>query len=301
MSEAYLYPGTNVLVNLAGLRDQELLDIFERNRSALRLMELQAKPIQGNFDLKHLQTIHKHLFQDVYPFAGNIRTTNIGKDNFWFSDYPSIQFKANNIFTSLKDENHFKHTTLEQFANKAAALYSDLNYLDPFREGNGRSTREYFRLLAKDAGYELKWSNVPKEQYMDAVVKATDNPAKHMSELSAVFLKCIKHDSSEWNTPEHPIPLKDILKLAEGMPAIHNSLNITSDMLKQPVERFKIEPPGKGKEKLQFQFQGSKDIHKVTLEKPPFMTAQMKNQWLEIAANNVGIIQIRSPGIGLGD
>lgn len=61
------YPGTNVLVNLPGLKDQELLDIFERTRSALREMELMQKPLQGNFDLQHLQGIHRYLFQDVYP------------------------------------------------------------------------------------------------------------------------------------------------------------------------------------------------------------------------------------------
>lgn len=247
----------------------------------------------------HLQAIHKHLFQDVYPFAGNLRTTNIGKDNFWFSDYPSISFKANNIFTALKEDNYYQKLKPEQFADKVAVLYSDLNYLHPFREGNGRSTREFFRHLAENAYYELKWSNVPKEQYMEAVIKATDNPSKYMGDLSQVFLKCIKPEAPEWTTPEQPLPLKDVIKLAEGIPGIHNKLNITSEMLKQPVERFKIETTGKGNEKLQFQFKNSQEIHKVLLEKPPFMTAQMKSQWLELAANNIGPIQMKNPGLEL--
>lgn len=301
MSEAYLYPGTNVLINHAGLRDQELLDIFERNRSALRLMELQAKPIQGNFDMKHLQVIHKFLFQDVYPFAGNIRTVNIGKDNFWFSDSPSIPFKAENTFNTLKENNFFKNTTPEQFADKAAALYSDVNYLHPFREGNGRSTREFFRQLAQNAGHELKWSQASKEEYMSAVIQATDDPMKYNSELSKVLLKCIKFEEAEWKVPEKELPLKEVLKQAEGMPAIHNKFDITSEMLNQPVERFKLDRTGKGKERLQFQFKGSQEIHKVALERPPLMSQQMKNEWLDLAANTVGAIQMRSPGMGLGE
>lgn len=301
MSEAYLYPGTNVLINHAGLRDQELLDIFERNRSALRLMELQAKPIPGNFDMKHLQTIHKHLFQDVYPFAGNIRTVNIGKDNFWFANGPSISFMAENTFNALKENNFYKKTTPEQFAEKAASLYSDINYLHPFREGNGRSTREFFRQLAQNAGHELKWSQVPKEEYMNAVIQATDDPMKNNKELAKVLLKCIKPEEVEWKVPEKNLPLKEVLKQAEGMPAVHSKLDITSEMLNQPVERFKIDHTAKGKERLQFQFKGSQEIHKVALERPPFMSQQMKNEWLELAANNVQPIQLRMPGLGLGE
>lgn len=92
-----------------------------------------------------------------------------------------------------------------------------------------------------------------------------------------------------------------MLKQAEGMPAVHNKFDITSEMLNKPVERFKLDHTGKGKERLQFQFKGSQEIYKVVLERPPLMSQQMKNEWLDLAANTVGPIQMRSQGMGLGE
>lgn len=82
MSNRYTYPDSDVLVNLADIRDAQTLHDFERGRTALRHIELDVIPIKGNFDLEHLKAIHKHLFQDVYSWAGQLRTVNIGKNGF---------------------------------------------------------------------------------------------------------------------------------------------------------------------------------------------------------------------------
>ena len=74
-ADTYVYPGTEVLRNKADIRDQVALDAFEADASALRMLELVEKPIQGAFDLKHLCEIHAHLFQDVYDWAGQLRTS----------------------------------------------------------------------------------------------------------------------------------------------------------------------------------------------------------------------------------
>lgn len=78
----YCYPGSNVLVNKLDIRDPNKLQIFERKLTMLRLLELIDKPIEGKFDFKHLQAIHAYIFfQDMYDWAGKIRTVDISKGN----------------------------------------------------------------------------------------------------------------------------------------------------------------------------------------------------------------------------
>src|SRR5437588_8013537 len=75
-SDPYLYPGTNVLKNLRGLTDPKLLERFETRRSHRRIAELIDTPVPGGFDVAHLKAIHRHIFQDVYQWAGQFRTVN---------------------------------------------------------------------------------------------------------------------------------------------------------------------------------------------------------------------------------
>ena len=78
-SDTYVYPGTEVLRNKADIRDQEALDSFEADATAVRMLELIDNPVQGTFDLPHLCAIHRHLFKDVYDWAGEIRTVDISR------------------------------------------------------------------------------------------------------------------------------------------------------------------------------------------------------------------------------
>ncbi|MEB8638184.1 Fic family protein, partial [Bacillus cereus] len=164
MSNRYTYPDSDVLVNLADIRDAQTLHDFERGRTALRHIELNVIPIKGNFDLEHLKAIHKHLFQDVYSWAGQLRTVNIGKNGFMFCDYQQFDRHADYVFGQLKRDNFLKNLSPDAFAKKAAYYYQEINFGHYFREGNGRSIRTFFEQLSREAGYELDWSLVPKKE-----------------------------------------------------------------------------------------------------------------------------------------
>src|ERR1035441_5302111 len=84
-SDPYLYPGTDVLKNVPDLRDAEQLAAFEALNTAARTYELLRNPIAGGFDLAHLKAIHKHVFQDVFAWSGELRTTMLGK-----AEYPGL-------------------------------------------------------------------------------------------------------------------------------------------------------------------------------------------------------------------
>lgn len=176
----YTYEGTDVLKNKFDIKDQRELNELERLVTTAKLAELELNPIKGEFDLKHLQKIHKHLFEDIYEFAGQIRQEQIAKDYFSFADARFIESQANELFKQLKQENHLKPNQIdimnkEHFSERAAHYLAEINVLHPFREGNGRSQREFIRSLGKNAGYKIEWNRVSKREMMGAMIKSHAN------------------------------------------------------------------------------------------------------------------------------
>lgn len=167
----YCYPNTGVLINYYNERDQKKLDVIEANHTLHRLIELYNAPILGAFGLKHLQKIHKYIFQDVYPFAGELRTVNIYKNGQGFAPCLYLTTYANEIFKQLKAEKHLKGLNKQQFCKRLSYCFTEVNMIHPFREGNGRTQREFFRTLAAKNGYILDWSKISREEMMDASIK----------------------------------------------------------------------------------------------------------------------------------
>ena len=172
----YCYPGTDVLKNKMDYQDHDQLKSFETVMTAVRIAELQKKPIVGKFDLKHLQEIHKYIFQDVYPFAGKLREENIAKGSFQFAHASFLKDQATELFKQLKGENRLSGLKIDEFSSRAAHYLAELNVLHPFREGNGRSQREFIRCLALSNGYSLHWKNQKAEDVFNATVKSVLDP-----------------------------------------------------------------------------------------------------------------------------
>ncbi|WP_229692080.1 Fic/DOC family protein [Paenibacillus radicis (ex Gao et al. 2016)] len=147
---------------------------------------MHQNPCLGSFDLKHLKAIHHYIFQDIYPFAGQIRDEDISK-GFYFAPSQYILLQAKEIFRKLREESYLVGLDLEEFSQKAAELMGDINHLHPFREGNGRTQREFIRCLALRAGYKLDWSRVSTKETLDASIRSVvdDTP------LADVIRRCI--------------------------------------------------------------------------------------------------------------
>lgn len=189
MDDKYSYPGTDVLINNFNVKDPKKLILLEAAYTGLRLAELQLRSVKGNFDLLHLQKIHKYIFQDIYPFAGEIRDVNISK-GFPFAQAKFIHSASEEVFNRLKEDHFLKGLTKEHFSYKAACYMTDINVLHPFREGNGRSNREFIRCLAGNAGYQLQWSKVSPRELLNASIKATTNER----DLINLIKDCITND-----------------------------------------------------------------------------------------------------------
>ncbi|MDD7410089.1 MAG: Fic family protein [Fusobacterium gastrosuis] len=165
MIDPYVYPGTTILKNKLNIRDDKELNIKERGLTASRIEEFSRREVQKEFNFEYLKSIHKYIFQDIYEWAGEIRKGDISKGNSLFCKAVYIESYASDIFRNLKKNNYFHDIeNKEILSKKLAETFLDINALHPFREGNGRTQREFIRSLAKSNGYELNFSNINREE-----------------------------------------------------------------------------------------------------------------------------------------
>lgn len=164
-----------VLENKLGITSApELAEAEERisKKKAIELFEngILDKLEAGKFE--SLKSIHKYLFDDIYFFAGEIRTVNISKGNFRFA--PLMYLEA-----ALANIDKMPQSNFEEIIEK----YVEMNIAHPFREGNGRSTRIWLDcILKKEIGKVIDWSRVDKDDYLLAMERSPikDIEIKHI-------------------------------------------------------------------------------------------------------------------------
>ena len=171
----YCYPDSNVLKNKLNIRDNKLLKTAEEEITLIKQMELLKNPIKGNFSKAHLMNIHKFIFEDIYHFAGKIRREQISKADTMFYPPNLIDRELDKVFAKIKEKNMLRETDEEKIFDNLAYAMAELNIIHPFREGNGRSIREFIRLMAKRMGYNLNWGNVDKEELLEASIMSVDD------------------------------------------------------------------------------------------------------------------------------
>ncbi len=183
MSDSYKYvdpdytytdPKTGILRNLADIIDQDVLLFFESGAVAKRIQELYEDPVKIK-GVESLLTIHKHLFQDVYSWAGKKRKIEISKAGKQF--FPTTHF--DNAFrfidTLISDYKNTSKNDKHRIAEKLAEILDNVNYLHPFREGNGRMQREFLRLLALEKDLVLNLNPPDDKKIYDQYMQGTIN------------------------------------------------------------------------------------------------------------------------------
>src|SRR4051794_39715967 len=125
-----------VLRNSFGLRDAAKLEQKIANYSAITVLELSRQPLTGNFDIAHLRRIHQHIFQDVFPWAGDFREVTTSRTNSF--GFPPPQFlipSLETLFNQLRTEDHLKRLDADHFAARAGHFLGEVNAINRFREG----------------------------------------------------------------------------------------------------------------------------------------------------------------------
>ena len=185
--DPYLIPGTNVLRNNFGVTSQAQLDDIERRITSLRVAELRARPIPGAYDFDHLCAFHRHIFQDVYDWAGTVRTTNLAKGRSVFCLAAHLASSAEAVFSALKDEAPLSKDR-PTAATRIAHHLAEVNALHPFREGNGRAQRAFFWQFAIEQGWELRWDGVDPDENVAAFQESMHSGNGRLSRLVETLL-----------------------------------------------------------------------------------------------------------------
>jgi cell filamentation protein len=178
------------LKNMLRAADHETLEAAETDYVRNRLWDfMSGQGPKGTFDAAHLKAIHRHLFEDVYEWAGHTRDERVRLsdgsvatepvlrkvDGKPFMEGPQIAEGLARITGKLAEENCLQGLPREAFANRAADLMVDLNGVHPFREGNGRTQRVFMEALAQEAGHTLDFSVVSRERMIQASIAGNEN------------------------------------------------------------------------------------------------------------------------------
>lgn len=165
------YPGTTCLINILDIRDEAMLANAEASIALAKASFLDQHPINGGYDFEHYKQIHHYLFCDLYDWAGEIRKVNTSKKGTAFVPAAEIAACATACFERLSGFSAIglsKH----ELAAEVADFYSTVNMLHPFREGNGRTQRIFFKQWLQHLGYTLDLTNVDADEFMIATIQA---------------------------------------------------------------------------------------------------------------------------------
>ena len=180
VEDPYTYENSTVLVNKLDLRSQSELDDFEAEISSARAREpLPA----GELDFAHYCAVHHHLFQDVYDWAGQVRTVRISKGGNPFCFPENIENQATRLFDDLRKADFLRNLDAPTFAASTAHFLAELNAIHAFREGNGRAQLTFFALLADYAGYPLNLDKLQPDELLEVMIASFDGYERKLATM----------------------------------------------------------------------------------------------------------------------
>jgi len=161
--DPYLYRTGGTLKNRLGLRDSVALERFELEMTGLR--SLEPLPV-GPLTAAHYRRLHRHLFQDVYAWAGRYRTVRMSKGAAVFCFPEHVPAAMDALFAGLRA----RPPVRQGFAGRAAEILAELNAIHPFRDGNGRAQLTLLRQMADLAGVDLDLGRIAPAPFLAAMI-----------------------------------------------------------------------------------------------------------------------------------
>ena len=168
------YPGTTVLINKLGIKDQSELDAVEKQITLLRGIQAEQQTEFRNVDFDFYKGLHRLLFGDLYDWAGCLRTINISKKGTVFCDHSQLKEVGTKKFERLEKNGFLLGMPDGSFFDELTDFYHDMNMLHPFREGNGRTLRLFITLLVRNTGRDIDFAKCGSDMMMIASVKAAE-------------------------------------------------------------------------------------------------------------------------------
>jgi len=190
----HLIEGTNILKNKLGLTDQAKLDLFEEKAFIYRSMDAPT----GELSREHLCNIHRHLLQDVYEWAGELRDVPISRGTSRFCQPQFIVQEMEKVIGKIDLEQLQKMDT-DQLSGALAEIIGEMNAVHPFLDGNGRSIRVYAQQIASASDHDLEihklkrdaWNNASEASFLKA-----DNTM-----LAKILVECLTQIQEQDESP----------------------------------------------------------------------------------------------------
>ncbi|AMJ66036.1 hypothetical protein AXW84_11785 [Hymenobacter sp. PAMC 26628] len=237
MTDGFTDPYTGILSNRLHITDEDKLAEVEGNCFHFRMLEVLTGRVEVEpYNAQGLQALHRHLFQDVYAWAGQLRgwgqfqTTKsssadadaVGQQTMFFGSYQQLPEHLDTIGQQLAAERYLKGLDKEQFVARAAYYFDQYNYAHPFREGNGRTLGLAFQVLGESAGYDVNLvaQSNPKQynQARDhAILRPTGNAETDLQPLRAFFAQITTPLPGLVLTPPNAVVVPAFLQRVEAM------------------------------------------------------------------------------------
>ena len=183
------YPGTTVLINKLGIKEQKMLNVAEIRIVISMTAKIESEINFENVDFDFYKTLHHRLFSDLYEWAGKIRNINISKKGTIFCKSDDIERIGVLKFKRLQKLDFLKNLTKEEFVEELTELYNDLNMLHPFREGNGRTLRLFITLLVRNADYNISFAECDSDLLLIATIKAAQGDTNLLRDVFTDLVK----------------------------------------------------------------------------------------------------------------
>lgn len=187
----YTDPKTGLLRNKQDISDPEVLLFVESGAVTKRLQELYENPIKIK-GVESLFEIHKILFQDIYTWAGKKRNVEISKGGKQFFPTSHFDNALKYIDSLILYYKNIPKDNKKHLAQKLAEILDHINYLHPFREGNGRTQREFLRLLALEKGLTLNLNPPDNKNVYERYMKGTIE--SDLTTLAVLIVELIETD-----------------------------------------------------------------------------------------------------------
>lgn len=175
VDDKYTYPDSGgVLINHLNIRDAARLDQAVNDYASIEWAQLRLEPLPDRFDVTQLREIHRRLFREIYPFAGQLRDVDVQAQGTGipYSRPEFIPAQARTIDVALRRDNYLRGMRHDEFVDRLAYHWGELTALHPMRDGNTRSQSVFITQLAEAAGYRIDWQHIDVDELRDVRLQA---------------------------------------------------------------------------------------------------------------------------------
>ena len=242
--DPYLIPGTNVLRNLVGATDEDALAAAENDLCSARAAILRENLPPAEGTLEQLRRIHRFLFRDVYDWAGEVRTIDMGKgEGLPFQPLELFGIGVRYSEGVLRGDDLLTGLGHEEFVKRLSVSYNNFNILHPFREGNGRTQRIFWEIIAREAGWHFDWGLIDKRTNDQASIAGMQR--NDLRPLEDMFRRIVKPLSE-------PLTMSnDLAHLGEYAQPANTAYGMSFEQRRHVYEHYSYQrtvvSPGQGK------------------------------------------------------